>query len=191
MTYWITQRADKNSRNDFFKNIDDLDFIAINYDNFSDMRNNKPYRDVVYEMLLNPVLPHDTVIVVYPMNVPNLNFISEFIDYLKNKCQARIVAMCIDFSYDSNIIDIENDFNLIQLGKFDLILVENKALGMQLLSDSIQVPIMDLYLSNVEDDNKELKEVLLKRGIVNMFHYLELGFEENLIKVVEDKDKVK
>jgi len=191
LTYWITQRADKNSRNDFFKNIDDLDFIAINYDNFSDMRNNKPYRDVVYEMLLNPVLPHDTVIVVYPMNVPNLNFISEFIDYLKNKCQARIVAMCIDFSYDSNIIDIENDFNLIQLGKFDLILVENKALGMQLLSDSIQVPIMDLYLSNVEDDNKELKEVLLKRGIVNMFHYLELGFEENLIKVVEDKDKVK
>lgn len=181
MTYWITELIDKEGSNKealylmnktAVESAKRLEFIPIHYERYEGLANQGERRRIIIETLLNAVQPGDTIVVQYPLYITNINFLSEFIDYLKNDRKAKIVALVHDiypYMYGEDF-DPKTDFWLNQLRKQDLLLVANEKVANRLYSDEVLVPMIDMklhdyiYEGNIREEKKYIKELHYASG---------------------------
>ncbi|MCL2677224.1 MAG: beta-1,6-galactofuranosyltransferase [Streptococcaceae bacterium] len=159
MTYWITSLIssvrDENTARALFimsqntaKSASELGFKTISYNLFQDLAYDQQRRTRIIKSLLDPVQPGDTVVIQYPLWITNANFALEFFDYLKDKRKAKMVGLLHDVNpYMRNEeLDVDENFDLKQLRKFDMLLVANDKIGGRLKSDKVDVPMVSMHI---------------------------------------------
>ncbi|GAP03429.1 beta-1,6-galactofuranosyltransferase [Fructobacillus pseudoficulneus] len=89
----------------------------------------KDTRREYLEAMLGSVLPGDMVIVQYPLWTNSTEFELEFVNYLKDNRQAKVVALVwdiISWVQDNRERDYTGDASLWMLNKYDLVIAANE-----------------------------------------------------------------
>lgn len=131
-----------------------LGFQEINLSGYPNISDNAERRRHIIEATLGVVQPGDLVVVQFPMWT-HLNFQAEFFDYISNIVSVKMVCLLHDmptwmFSDGNNNYDINNDFWIKQLKKFDALMVSNEKMAKKLQEDGVNVPMIPMYMWDYE-----------------------------------------
>ncbi|MCL2677135.1 MAG: XcbB/CpsF family capsular polysaccharide biosynthesis protein [Streptococcaceae bacterium] len=167
MKYWITQPVSQETVDNIsavrvinsYQINESSECGIIYYSLFENLVNNKPRREAIMEALLSPVSEGDVVIVQFPLLVSNINFTTEFIDYIKNIKQAKAVGLIhhVTLYEAEEEYDVKSNFILETFRKFDVLIVENDDIGLRLQKDEVKIPIISAETQVEQEINENFQ----------------------------------